>query len=64
LITQHADELGAVILEPVSAFGLGIVEAQPDFLKAVRQVTAKHEIPLIFDEVVTNFRLGLGGATV
>jgi glutamate-1-semialdehyde 2,1-aminomutase len=62
LITQHADELGAVILEPVSAFGLGVVEAQPDFLKAVRQVTAKHEIPLIFDEVVTNFRLGLGGA--
>jgi len=63
LITQHADELGAVILEPVSAFGLGVVEAQPDFLEAVRQVTAKHEIPLIFDEVVTNFRLGLGGAT-
>ena len=62
LITQHADELGAVILEPVSAFGLGVVTAQPDFLKAVREVTAKHEIPLIFDEVVTNFRLGLGGA--
>ena len=63
LITQHADELGAVILEPVSAFGLGVVEAQPEFLKALRDVTAKHEIPLIFDEVVTNFRLGLGGAT-
>jgi glutamate-1-semialdehyde 2,1-aminomutase len=38
------------------------VAAQPDFLQAVRQVTAKHDIPLIFDEVVTNFRLGLGGA--
>jgi glutamate-1-semialdehyde 2,1-aminomutase len=63
LIAQHADELGAVILEPVSAFGLGVVEAQPEFLKAVREVTAKYEIPLIFDEVVTNFRLGLGGAT-
>jgi len=63
LITQHADELGAVILEPVSAFGLGVVEAQPEFLKAVREVTAKYDIPLIFDEVVTNFRLGLGGAT-
>jgi len=62
LIEQHADELGGVILEPVSAFGLGVVEAQPEFLKAVREVTARHEIPLIFDEVVTNFRLGLGGA--
>ena len=63
LISQHADELGAVIIEPVSAFGLGVVEAQPDFLKALREVTAKYEIPLIFDEVVTNFRLGLGGAS-
>ena len=60
LISQHADELGAVILEPVSAFGLGVVEAQPGFLKALREVTAKYEIPLIFDEVVTNFRLGIG----
>jgi glutamate-1-semialdehyde 2,1-aminomutase len=63
LISQHATELGAVILEPVSAFGLGVVEAQPEFLTALREVTAKYEIPLIFDEVVTNFRLGLGGAT-
>ncbi|MFN2216862.1 MAG: aspartate aminotransferase family protein, partial [Anaerolineales bacterium] len=63
LISKHASELGAVIIEPVSAFGLGVVEAQPDFLKAVREVTIKYEIPLIFDEVVTNFRLGLGGAT-
>jgi glutamate-1-semialdehyde 2,1-aminomutase len=63
LITEHADELGAVILEPVSAFGLGVVAAQADFLKAVREVTRKYDIPLIFDEVVTNFRLGLGGAT-
>jgi glutamate-1-semialdehyde 2,1-aminomutase len=62
LIEQHAGELGGVILEPVSAFGLGVVEAQPDFLKAVREVTERHGIPLIFDEVVTNFRLGLGGA--
>jgi len=63
LISEHADELGAVILEPVSAFGLGVVPAQSEFLEAVREVTAKYEIPLIFDEVVTNFRLGLGGAT-
>jgi glutamate-1-semialdehyde 2,1-aminomutase len=62
-IEKHADELGAVIMEPVSAFGLGVVPADIEFLKAVREVTAKHDIPLIFDEVVTNFRLALGGGT-
>jgi glutamate-1-semialdehyde 2,1-aminomutase len=61
-ITEHAEELGAVIIEPVSAFGLGCVAAEPDFLQALREVTSEHDIPLIFDEVVTNFRLGLGGA--
>jgi glutamate-1-semialdehyde 2,1-aminomutase len=63
LIDQHADELGGVILEPVSAFGLGVVPAEVEFLQAVREVTLKHDIPLIFDEVVTNFRLCRGGAT-
>lgn len=62
-ISRHASELGAVIVEPVSAFGLGVVPAEIEFLKALREVTARYEIPLIFDEVVTNFRLGLGGAT-
>ena len=62
LISQHADELGAVIIETVSAFGLGVVHAEKDFLLAVREVTANYGIPLIFDEVVTNFRLALGGA--
>ena len=62
-ITRHAGELGAVIIEPVSAFGLGVVPAKKYFLKALREVTARFEIPLIFDEVVTNFRLGLGGAS-
>jgi glutamate-1-semialdehyde 2,1-aminomutase len=61
-ITKHASELGAVIVEPVSAFGLGVVPADVEFLKALRAVCTRFEIPLIFDEVVTNFRLGLGGA--
>jgi len=61
-IRQHADELGGVIVEPISAFGLGVVPAEIEFLKALRQVTAEHDIPLIFDEVVTNFRIALGGA--
>lgn len=63
IIEENADELGAVIMEAFSAFGLGCVAADPDFVSAIRQVTAKHGIPLIFDEVVTNFRLGLGGAS-
>ena len=61
-IRKHADELGGVIVEPVSAFGLGVVPADIEFLKALRQVTAENDIPLIFDEVVTNFRIALGGA--
>ena len=61
-IKLHADELGGVIVEPVSAFGLGVVPAEIEFLKALRQVTAENDIPLIFDEVVTNFRIALGGA--
>ncbi len=51
-----------MIVEPISAFGLGVVPAELEFLKALRQVTTENGIPLIFDEVVTNFRLALGGA--
>jgi glutamate-1-semialdehyde 2,1-aminomutase len=61
-IAHHADELAAVILEPYSGFGLGCVAPEPGFLETLREVTTEHEIPLIFDEVVTNFRLALGGA--
>ncbi|MFW9788636.1 MAG: aspartate aminotransferase family protein, partial [Candidatus Thorarchaeota archaeon] len=63
LIGKNANDLGALIIEPVSAFGLGCVAADKEFLKAIREITEKHDIPLIFDEVVTNFRIALGGAT-
>jgi glutamate-1-semialdehyde 2,1-aminomutase len=62
-IREHAEELGGVIVEPVSAFGLGVVPADIEFLKALRQVTTETGVLLIFDEVVTNFRLALGGAS-
>ncbi|MHA1909821.1 MAG: aminotransferase class III-fold pyridoxal phosphate-dependent enzyme, partial [Candidatus Thorarchaeota archaeon] len=39
------------------------IPADKEFLKAVREITIENDIPLIFDEVVTNFRLALGGAT-
>lgn len=63
LITAHADELAGVLIEPVSVYGLGCVPAEREFLTALREVTSKYDIPLIFDEVVNNFRLGLGGAS-
>jgi len=62
LIRRDAKDLGAVIIEPVSAFGLGSISADKEFLKALREITDENDIPLIFDEVVTNFRLALGGA--
>jgi len=62
LISKEAKDLGAVIVEPVSAFGLGSVPADKEFLKAIREITIENDIPLIFDEVVTNFRIALGGA--
>ncbi|MQF69642.1 aminotransferase class III-fold pyridoxal phosphate-dependent enzyme [SAR202 cluster bacterium AD-804-J14_MRT_500m] len=58
IIEQHHNELAAVIIEQVQR----ILAPLPGFLQAVRKVTAKHEIPLIFDEVVTGFRLAYGGA--
>ncbi len=62
LVREHAGELAAVIIEPVAAFFTGAVPAEPEFLRALRKVTAENGIMLIFDEVVTGFRLGLGGA--
>lgn len=58
LITEHRDELGGVIVEPFQR----LIAPQPGFLEALREVTARHEIPLIFDEVVTGFRFAWGGA--
>jgi glutamate-1-semialdehyde 2,1-aminomutase len=58
LIEAHHDELGGVILEPFQR----LIPPKPGFLTAVRAATAKHGIPLIFDEVVTGFRFAYGGA--
>ncbi len=59
LIGQHSGELAAVIVEPVLGGG-GCIPAEPDFLKMLREETAKHGIVLIFDEVMTS-RLHPGG---
>jgi glutamate-1-semialdehyde 2,1-aminomutase len=57
---QHAD-LAAVIIEPVVG-NMGCVPPQPGFLELVRELTTRHGALLIFDEVMTGFRLARGGA--
>jgi len=59
IITEHKDDLAAVIVEPVQG-SCGMIPPDHDFLRAVREVTAKYEIPLIFDEVIS-LRLSRGG---
>jgi glutamate-1-semialdehyde 2,1-aminomutase len=58
LIEQHAGELAAVMVEPLQR----VLLPEPGFLQAVREVTRKHGIVLIFDEIVTGFRIAWGGA--
>lgn len=58
LIEAHHDELAGVIMEPFQR----LIPPVPGFLAAVRAATARHGIPLIFDEVVCGFRFGYAGA--
>jgi glutamate-1-semialdehyde 2,1-aminomutase len=58
IIERHHHELGGVIVEPFQR----IISPRPGFLQGLRQVTQRFAIPLIFDEVVTGFRLAWGGA--
>lgn len=60
LFQQHAD-IAAVIIEPVVG-NMGCVPPAPRFLDFVRELTKKHNTLLIFDEVMTGFRLARGGA--
>lgn len=62
LIKKHAKELAAVVVEPVAGTFLGGLPAEKPFVEAVRKVTEEKGILLIFDEVITGFRLGLSGA--
>jgi glutamate-1-semialdehyde 2,1-aminomutase len=61
LIRRHKDELAAVILEPVM-FNIGCVLPSTRYLKAIREVTDELGIILIFDEVISGFRISRGGA--
>lgn len=55
------DEIAAVIVEPIAG-NMGVVLPKVEFLKALREQTEKHGAVLIFDEVITGFRVAFGGA--
>jgi glutamate-1-semialdehyde 2,1-aminomutase len=62
LVRSEADDLAAVICEPVPFSNIGGVEPDHEFMRALRELTRDRGILLIFDEVITGFRLALGGA--
>jgi glutamate-1-semialdehyde 2,1-aminomutase len=61
-LVRQDDDLAAIILEPVPFSNVGGVEPDHEFLRALRELTRQRRILLIFDEVITGFRIGLGGA--
>lgn len=61
LFEANSNEIAAVIVEPVAA-NMGVVLPEAGFLEFLRKITKKYGALLIFDEVITGFRLGIGGA--
>jgi glutamate-1-semialdehyde 2,1-aminomutase len=60
-IGKYGDDIAAIIMEPICV-NSGSVLPRPGYLEEVRELCNKHGIVLIFDEVITGFRVGLGGA--
>ena len=61
LFAANQNEIAAIIVEPVAA-NMGVVPPQPGFLQGLREICDKHGSLLIFDEVITGFRLKIDGA--
>jgi glutamate-1-semialdehyde 2,1-aminomutase len=61
IFAQHSGKIAAVIVEPVAA-NMGVVPPAPDFLESLRRITQRDGALLLFDEVITGFRLTYGGA--
>lgn len=61
IMEQYGDDIACIVVEPVAA-NMGVVPPKPDFLKFLRNITKQYGSLLIFDEVITGFRLALGGA--
>ena len=63
LLRERAGDIAAVIVEPVAG-NMGVVPPAPGFLECLREETIRAGAVLVFDEVITGFRLGWGGAQV
>lgn len=61
LMETHKGEVAAIIIEPVAG-NMGCIVPEPGFLEGLRQLCDEHQAVLIFDEVMTGFRLAPGGA--
>jgi glutamate-1-semialdehyde 2,1-aminomutase len=61
IFRERGREIAAVIVEPVAG-NMGVVPPRPGFLEGLREVTRSHDAVLIFDEVITGFRVAYGGA--
>ncbi len=61
LFTQFPTEIAAVIVEPIAG-NMGVIPPKPGFLEGLRKITHRTNSMLIFDEVITGFRVGFGGA--
>ncbi len=61
LFERQGDDIAAVIVEPVAG-NMGLVLPKPGFLEGLRDLTRKHGALLIFDEVISGFRVAFGGA--
>jgi len=57
---RHGDHVAALILEPIAG-NMNLIRATPEFVKAVRSLTQQYGAVLIYDEVMTGFRVALGG---
>ena len=61
VLQKRGQEIAAVLIEPIAG-NMGLVPASQEFLRMLREETQKQRIVLIFDEVITGFRVGLKGA--
>jgi len=61
LFAERGDQVAAVIVEPVAA-NMGVIPPEPGFLEGIRAICDDHTALLIFDEVITGFRIAFGGA--
>jgi glutamate-1-semialdehyde 2,1-aminomutase len=61
LFARMGGKIAAILVEPVAA-NMGVVAPRPGFLESLRDLATRHDALLVFDEVITGFRIGPGGA--